>query len=778
MVGDRIEATKSDRITVAENSNLIVQWGVNPSWTKFGSQQTYRAAKERGCKVYNVGPWLAPGSAAFVDEWIPCRPGTDTALLLAIAYVAISEGLIDEDWVNAHCVGYDHLHMPLRDSNNFPILDGNGVSVIEPSGSWGPGNALTGEHHRYWQENFKDYVLGTYDGVPKTPAWASAICGAPVNKIISLAKDMALIKPMAVISGDAPARVYHGGSYAQAFFAIGMLCGKGNIGVPGGRLDDPGLLHFGSYQYFSRNDRFISGWYLGLLHEQLGDTLRSPAFPVAPAAPVTTPATTAGDRPRNPKGFISYGAIRQPWATLYGNYQANEYYGIGFAEVWDAILTGEHHDPGHTRYNMDDTELLPGHGKKKVDIRAILKIDITNCVNQVVNTNKAVQAMRSPKVEFIAATDFYMTSTLRYADIILPCISFWEHEGHYSFLNPEIMIGNPERVIAPMFECRADTDVDAELCKIAGVDPKFAAPYTEKQAMFNALANAYVFKTDGTTKEPLVKFTANDIYDLGVDADTSPTSSLLTEGRITYQEFKEKGLYQVRMTEKTKQNEGWLKDLVENGTPLTANYTTRFTGTETGKVELYCMKLKRYHDLVYSFGTTHLDPLPKYQADTAHGYEATQALNAEYPLQCYSVHPYHRIHSQRSDNSSVVELCDDIATINVLDAQRYGISNGDWVLIESEAGKILRRASVVSTIMPGVMQTTEGATARYNYGTSGFEDESIDIGGNANTLTYSLLCGEGHQAYNSVVVKISRWTGTPPLPQYKWEPDLPRMASE
>jgi anaerobic dimethyl sulfoxide reductase subunit A len=580
---------------------------------------------------------------------------------------------------------------------------------------------------------------------------------------------MATIKPMALMGGNAPARVYHGGTMPQAFFAVGMLCGKGNIGVPGGRLDNQGLLEFGSFQYFSRNDRFISGWYMGLLHEVLGHTLRSPAFSASPAAPVALPATDPGSRPRNPKGFISYGAIRQPWATLYGNYQSSEYYGIGFAEVWDAILTGEHHDPGHTQYDASDTALLPGHGKKKVDVRAILKIDLTNCVNQVVNTNKAVQAMRSPKVEFIVASDFFMTSTTRYADIIMPCISFWEHDGHYSFLNPEIMIGNPERVVAPMFDCKESVDIDAELCKVAGVDPKFAAPMSEKQVMFNALANAYVFESDGVTREPLVSFTADDINDLGVDADPA----LLTNGRITFKEFKERGLYQVRMTEKTKRNEGWLNELVNSGTPLLPNYTSRFTGTETGKVELYCMKLKRYHDSVYSFGTTHLDPLPKYQADTEHGYEATQVPGAEYPLQCYSVHPYHRIHSQRSDNSSVLELCDDIATINVLDAQRYGnIRNGDWVLIESEAGKILRRAAVVSTIMPGVLQTTEGATARYN------EDETVDIGGNANTLTSSLLCGEGHQAYNSIVVKISKWTGAAPLPQYKWEPDLPRVASE
>ena len=40
--------------------------------------------------------------------------------------------------------------------------------------------------------SFSDYILGTgYDKVPKTPQWASAICGVPARKIIALAKDWA-----------------------------------------------------------------------------------------------------------------------------------------------------------------------------------------------------------------------------------------------------------------------------------------------------------------------------------------------------------------------------------------------------------------------------------------------------------------------------------------------------------------------------------------------------------------------------------------------------------
>ncbi len=56
------------------------------------------------------------------DEWIPIRPGTDAALVNALAYVMIKEDLVDKPFfLDKYCVGlrrnYDarkgHLKRPL-----------------------------------------------------------------------------------------------------------------------------------------------------------------------------------------------------------------------------------------------------------------------------------------------------------------------------------------------------------------------------------------------------------------------------------------------------------------------------------------------------------------------------------------------------------------------------------------------------------------------------------------------------------------------------------------
>ena len=70
-------------------------------------------------------------------EWYAPVPGTDVAIMLALAHVLATESLADRDFLGAYCTGY---------------------------------------------ERFERYLLGVDDGVPKSPQWASAICGLPADR--------------------------------------------------------------------------------------------------------------------------------------------------------------------------------------------------------------------------------------------------------------------------------------------------------------------------------------------------------------------------------------------------------------------------------------------------------------------------------------------------------------------------------------------------------------------------------------------------------------------
>jgi anaerobic dimethyl sulfoxide reductase subunit A len=171
------------------NSQLIIMWGWNPVATIWDTNTSpiLAKAKEKGIRVVSIDPRLTESTAAFADEWISIRPGTDTAMLIAMAYVMIRDSLQDQKFLDSYTIGFD---------------------------------------------KFKDYVMGEEDNVPKTPAWAEAITGVPSSTIERLAVEYATTRPAVLIPGWGPARGLMGEQFSRA--AITIIAMTGNIGIKGG----------------------------------------------------------------------------------------------------------------------------------------------------------------------------------------------------------------------------------------------------------------------------------------------------------------------------------------------------------------------------------------------------------------------------------------------------------------------------------------------------------------------------------------------------------------
>ena len=126
-------------------------------------------------------------SGHLADQWVPIRPGTDLALLLAMSHVLIEEGLYDKNFVNNHVLGF---------------------------------YAFKKEVEQF------------------TPEWASEICGVDADTIATLAREMAQAAPAAVIEpswraafGCAHQNSFMTGRAVAAFNAL-----LGNYGQKGGAL--------------------------------------------------------------------------------------------------------------------------------------------------------------------------------------------------------------------------------------------------------------------------------------------------------------------------------------------------------------------------------------------------------------------------------------------------------------------------------------------------------------------------------------------------------------
>jgi len=188
------------------NSKLIILWGHNLAETTFGAETMYylRKAKEAGAKIITVDPIYNDTAVGFADEHIYCLPTTDSAVMLAMAYVMITENLYDKNFLDKYCVGFDADTMP-------------------------PGIPA--------KESFKAYVMGEQDGVPKTPEWASAISKVPAETIIRLAREYATTKPACLNMGWGPNRHSNGEHPYRVAATLGAM--TGNIGISGGFA--PGL---------------------------------------------------------------------------------------------------------------------------------------------------------------------------------------------------------------------------------------------------------------------------------------------------------------------------------------------------------------------------------------------------------------------------------------------------------------------------------------------------------------------------------------------------------
>ena len=158
------------------------------------------AAKARGAEFVLVSP-VRDDLADFVSaEWLALVPGTDVALMLAVAHVLVDERLHDPAFLDRYCTGY---------------------------------------------ADFERYVLGTDDGRPKTPEWAESITGIPAGTLRALARRMAGGRTFINVNWSLQ-RIEHG---EQApWMAVTLAAMLGQIGLPGGGFGQG----YGSLGYVGR----------------------------------------------------------------------------------------------------------------------------------------------------------------------------------------------------------------------------------------------------------------------------------------------------------------------------------------------------------------------------------------------------------------------------------------------------------------------------------------------------------------------------------------------
>jgi biotin/methionine sulfoxide reductase len=185
--------TQDSYATIARHTETLVMFGgINPknSMVSMGGITEHKTAgwfdrfAERGMTRVNIGPQR--GDAPAGCTWLPCRPGADTALMLALAHTLEVEGLADHAFLDRCTVGFDR---------------------------------------------FRPYLTGAADGTPKSPDWAEPLTGVAADTIRDLARRMAATRTLITVAWSLQ-RQHHG---EQPYWMSAVLAAMlGQIGLPGG----------------------------------------------------------------------------------------------------------------------------------------------------------------------------------------------------------------------------------------------------------------------------------------------------------------------------------------------------------------------------------------------------------------------------------------------------------------------------------------------------------------------------------------------------------------
>ena len=181
--------------SVLAHSERIIFWGCDPlitndvDWctTLHNAHPYFDRLKASGISTVSVNP-LRTETARFLESrWLAPKPGTDVALLLALMYAILENG-IDEATLT-------------RLTDGWPVLKG--------------------------------YLLGTGDGIAKTPAWAESITGIPADTIRALAQDWQTHRTKLILGWGTQRRPF-GEQVPWAAVALAAMLGQ--IGLPGGGI--------------------------------------------------------------------------------------------------------------------------------------------------------------------------------------------------------------------------------------------------------------------------------------------------------------------------------------------------------------------------------------------------------------------------------------------------------------------------------------------------------------------------------------------------------------
>lgn len=180
---------------IAKHSDLVVMFGgmaKRNTQVSDGGVARHRmvdnllACAEAGVRFVNFSPLKTDAAEEIGAEWLPPKPGTDTAVMMGLAHTLLVEGLHAPEFLARYTVGF---------------------------------------------EKVAAYLVGESDGIAKDATWAAGISGIPAQRIVSLAREMAAGRTMITCAASLQRADF---GEQPLWMTVTLASMLGQIGLPGG----------------------------------------------------------------------------------------------------------------------------------------------------------------------------------------------------------------------------------------------------------------------------------------------------------------------------------------------------------------------------------------------------------------------------------------------------------------------------------------------------------------------------------------------------------------
>ena len=661
--------------------------------------------KRNGGRFVSINP-VRTGYSAIADEWVPIKPGTDGALMLAMIRELIITGLYDREFLTQYSNSAQLINIDEASDDHGMFIR---VESEKEPGCFDPMNELwwdrlTDKAVRTHTETADPFLLGEFtleDGTQVkpafqllkerveeyTPEWASDVTGIPAKDIKRLAHEMGIVARDEKI---------------ELPIAWTDVWGKEHDSVTGNPVAFHSMrgtaAHSNGFQTIRAMSILMS--LLGTIDRPGGFRHKAP-FP-RPIPPCPKTGKSWNDvKPNTPLNGMPLGWPADPDDLFVDDKQQ--------PVRIDKAFSWEHPLSAHGLMHNVITNAWRGD-PYTIDTLMIFMANMA--WNSSMNTSEVRNMLNDKnedgeyKIPFIIVADAFQSEMTAYADLILPDTTYLERHDAMSMLDRPIseFDGPVDSVRIPVLPPKGD-------CK----------PFQEVIIELGSRLKLPAF----TNKDGSRKF--RDYPDLVINFETEPGSGIgflagwrgkggekfmKGEPNPNQWEMYEKNncVYQYHLPPSYQYmrnwNMGYLRWAQEHR-------LTRYA--EPINIHIYSEVLQKFRsaaqgkrpgnqppDHLRKRVAEHFDPLPFYSEPL----ESTLTDKQKYPLNALTQRPMAMYHSWDSQNAWLRQIhAHNYMHVHPSLGKQHGFGDGDWIWVESMHGKVRCMARFSEALEPGTVWT-------------------------------------------------------------------------